>query len=90
MSLTVKARFMRHAVLQGTSHDGLAIDNAVGLGYNTAIDGSWLMSARGTMVLGSLGDDIDFLFIKPMPQALIITHNSCAVDMMLVSTKGEP
>ena len=81
---------MRKAVLQGTAHYGLAIDNTVSLGNYSAIDGAGLMSARGTMILGSIGDDVNLIFVEPLPQALIVADDSGTIDMVQISALFKP
>ena len=82
LALTVQAGFMFEPVLKGASHDGLAVDDAVGLGNDAAVDGAWLVIARGAMVFGRIGNGVDFILIEPLLQPLIFTHNAGAVDVM--------
>ena len=44
------------------------------------------MSARGTVILGCLGNGIDFVFIKPLTQALVVADDGSTVDVMQLTT----
>ena len=81
---------MLHAILQCPAHDCLAVDDTVGLGNNASIDGAGLMAARCTMILGGIGDDVDFCLTEPLAQPAVLAHDACTVGVMLFASVGEP
>ena len=87
LALTVQTRLILHAVLQGAADDGFAVDDAVSLGNDAAIDGARLMSARSTMILGSIGNGVDFVIVEPMAQPFILTHDAGTVDVVFITSK---
>ena len=82
MPLAVEPRLVLEAVLQGAAHDGLAVDDAVGLGHDAAIDGARLVVARCPVILGSVGDGIDLVGGEPLPQPRVVTHDGGTVDVV--------
>ena len=66
LAVTVKSWLMLHAILQGSAHNGFTVDDTVGLGDNAAIDGARLMVTGGSMVFGSIGNEVDLIIAEPL------------------------
>ena len=90
LAFSVQPWLMLHAVLQGAAHDGLTIDDAVGLGDNAPIDGAGLMAARGAVILGSVGDSVDLVIAEPLAQPHVLAHDAGTVGVVMLTPIHQP
>ena len=48
------------------------------------------MPAGSAVVLGGIGNGVDFILIEPLAQPLVFAHDAGAVGVVLVATEGKP
>ena len=87
--LTRQLWIMRQAVLQAAAHDGVDINQSVGLCHDKSVDASWLMVGRGAMVFCRLSYGFYFVGGKPLAQLLVFSHDASRHEVMPLTSLAE-
>ena len=90
LSFLIEFWIVVETILYGSTDDFLGCDETIGLSHNLAVDAAWLMSARCSMVFGSLCHRLDLLFSEPLAQFHVVADDASRDEMMGVASFAEP
>ena len=90
LTFFVEFRVMVKAELYGSADDFLRSDEPVGFGHDFAVNATWFMPRRGTMVFDSLYHDLNLVFVKPFVQILIFSDDAPRDEVVGVAAFTKP
>ena len=82
MAFPVEFGIMREAVLDGAPHNGLSVNDAVGLRHDASVDAARFVVGRCTVVFRRPGHDFNLLRGKPEAQLFVAADYASGYEMM--------